>query len=289
MRACIDPVFFHQNLYRITMETQSRFDNNFSIEGFALENSQDIGAMADEAIDLLIRLIGDKATHSEKPKLEVLENLLSDVFIRDKEEYVGLLKGFANTPLIQSFATNTFIRKFAKKCGVLEPTLVTNPILHVVSEKLILSREKVFTPPHQDVISTKGSVGQTVVWIPLHGIEIDNFGILVNPGSHLLGTLPTAESGFGHTVEKSHLPELAPEVYLEMQKGDVCMFSQYLVHRTHEIGKFRIAISFRLNDLSDEDWRRRKYFVPFGRSTDDGKYVDQRENSPTNTSSYFLS
>jgi hypothetical protein len=282
-------VFLYQYLYRMTVEKSGRFNNNFPSQGFALESTQDVGNMADEAIDLLLKLTGDKTINSEKPKLEVLENLLTAVFERDKEEYVGLLKGFANTPLIQSFATATCIREFAKKCGVFEPTLVTSPILHVVSEKLIINRDKVFTPPHQDVISTKGSVGQIVVWIPLHRIDSDNFGIRVNPGSHLLGTLPTAESSFGHTVDQNYLPELGPEVYLNMQKGDVCMFSQYLVHRTHEIGKFRIAISFRLNDLSDEDWRNRKYYVPFGRSTDDVKYVDERENSPTDSSSYFLS
>jgi hypothetical protein len=273
------------------MDKLHKLSSKFFSDGFAVEHSIEFEELVDKAIDLLLDVTSYHSNNSNNSnnsnKLELLENSLAEVFERDAEEYVGLLKGFANTPLVQSFATSKFVCDFVKRCGVYEPALVTNPILHVVSKRLIINREKVFTPSHQDVISTKGSVGQVVVWIPLHAIESDNYGILVNPKSHLLGILPVSYSGFGHTVMDNQLSALSPETYVEMNKGDVCMFSQYLVHRTHDVGKFRIAVSFRLNDLSDPDWRRRKFYVPFGRSVDDLDYPDKRDKPPSDPKAFF--
>jgi ectoine hydroxylase-related dioxygenase (phytanoyl-CoA dioxygenase family) len=172
------------------------------------------------------------------------------------------------------------------KCGIVNPTLVTPPILHVVARDLVSNEAKVFTPPHQDVISTKGSVGQLVIWIPLHDIEENNFGINAISGSHKLGALDIDASEFGHMVKPALIDGMSSS-YITLKKGDSIIFSQYLVHHTHTIGKFRMALSFRFNDISDSQWKKRKYYVPFERVPIKDEFDDSRDQAPVNVTDYF--
>ena len=164
--------------------------------------------------------------------------------------------------------------------------MVTPPILHVVKEELILNRDKVFTPAHQDVISTKGSVGQVVFWIPLHKIDVTNYGIEAWTGSHLRGQLDTDQSVFGHTVASSLVPTYPPN-YLSMESGEAVVFSQYLIHKTAISGSFRLAVSFRFNDALDPDWVKRKYFCAFDRVPNTAHYDDARDKAPKTSFEYF--
>ncbi len=204
----------------------------------------------------------------------------------DVDTYTGFLKAFINTPLVQSISNSTELLKYVEKCGVKRASLVTPPILHVVSNSLLINREKVFTPPHQDVVSTKGSIGQLVIWIPLHNVEQDNFGITAFSGTHKMGTLPTDYSPFGHTVKPEYYEGLDSK-YLNLDMGELVIFSQYLIHKTHPVGKFRMALSFRFNDMLDEEWRKRKYFVPFERLPVTSKYEDDRDQAPKDVKDFF--
>lgn len=205
---------------------------------------------------------------------------------QSQDKYFGFLKAFANSPKVQSIPSNLELQSALESCGIQKPSLVTPPLLHVVAEDLIVDSEKVFTPPHQDVVSTKGAIGQAVVWIPLHDVSTDSYGITVIPGSHKLGVLETDFSRFGHTVKQVQIRGL-PQQYVEAKFGEAVIFSQYLVHHTHTKGKFRMAISFRLNDMNDMNWMERNYFVPFKRVGDDSVFEDNRHIPPQNSSQYF--
>ena len=142
---------------------------------------------------------------------------------QNRDNYLGFLKAFANSPIVQSIPSNNSLLSSLELCGVKVPSLVTPPLLHVVAEDLIINSEKVFTPPHQDVVSTKGAVGQVVVWIPLHDIGTESYGIGVIPGSHKLGVLETEDSGFGHTVKSCLISDLSKE-YIESNSDQPCYF-----------------------------------------------------------------
>jgi len=254
-------------------------------DGFVITKVDGCEELADRCLEKL-QLYASKGAHPKFSGLASLGDMLVNTFRRDKDEYTGLLKAFANSPLVQSFACLPGIVSLAKSLGVREPTLVTPPILHVVKSDLILNREKVFTPAHQDVVSTKGSVGQIVFWIPLHSIERENYGIEAWPGSHLNGQLDVDHSEFGHTVAADKVPKLNPE-YLTLAKGEVVAFSQYLIHRTFTNGTFRLAVSFRFNDALDSDWSTRKYFCAFDRVPNTIQYPDSRQVAPKNSQDYF--
>ena len=257
-------------------------NKEFIDSGYKVENSPLISQANTQSISALCQLL---QVPSES-NLSAIEKALINLFSKNHERYTGLLKAFANTPEIIQYATNSAVLDLVRECGVNMPSLVTPPILHVVSEKLILNRAKVFTPPHQDVVSTKGSVGQVVVWIPLHEIKLNNYGICAWGGSHKKGQLETTYSEFGHTVAPSLVPLHEP-TYISMNEGDICVFSQYLIHETCTTGNFRMAVSFRFNDATDTSWSERNYFVPFTRAEDKKVYEDSRQIPPQTVSHYF--
>jgi hypothetical protein len=253
----------------------------YSENGFAVGNSPTVANLIKKAVNLLAELLG-----SDSDLVSIHKQLV--ILFENQATYVGFLKSFANTPEILSFASDPDVIALAQKCGVQIPSLATPPILHVVSNSLLINRDKVFTPMHQDVISTRGTIGQTVIWIPLHSVAKDNFGIRVLPGTHRLGALGTDFSEFGHTVKKQLIPNV-PELEVELGLGDIVSFSQYLIHKTHTVGNFRMAVSFRFNDMADNGWKNRHYFAPFTRGYDSNKYEDGREIAPVNVESYFSS
>lgn len=257
-------------------------NKDFLTKGFGLFNSQSVLERNKKNLANLCTLLGING----EIDFATIESGLAEIFRENPEKYTGLLKAFSNTPDFISYAIDNQVLGFVRDCGIAFPTLVTPPILHVVSDKLIINKNKVFTPPHQDVVSTKGSVGQVVVWIPLHEIIPNNFGIQAWPGTHLNGQLPSEYSDFGHTVKSDLIPNEQPK-YISMQNGDICIFSQYLIHETYKYGKFRMAASFRFNDALDNNWAERKYFVPFGRNEDKSEYEDSRHLAPTDVHDYF--
>jgi ectoine hydroxylase-related dioxygenase (phytanoyl-CoA dioxygenase family) len=256
---------------------------SYSENGFKIINSSRILEKINEINALFCDLLDIQ--YSKDNFAEDAHVSLSKLF-KDQETYFGFLKAFTNLPAVQEICAVPDLLKAVKDCGVDTPTLVTPPILHVVAKDLIVNEAKVFTPPHQDVVSTKGSVGQVVVWIPLHDVKQDNFGISAITKSHKMGTLDINPSDFGHTV-KSELIEGMKFDYLELTKGESVIFSQYLVHHTHTVGTFRMALSFRFNDMKDSEWKKRKYFVPFERKAISATFEDGRDKAPNNPNNFL--
>jgi hypothetical protein len=254
------------------------FENGYSVSNLSTLKSKliEVNSLLAELLDL---------DSSQRDFFERVHEELVKKF-QNRDLYFGFLKAFTNSPIVQSVSADPELLDFVKNCGIRQASLVTPPILHVVAKDLIVDASKVFTPPHQDVVSTKGSVGQVVVWIPLHDVEFDNFGISAIPGSHKMGLLETQHSGFGHTVKSDLISDLSSE-YLTLEFGDAVVFSQYLVHHTHTIGEFRMALSFRFNDMTDADWIDRSYFVSFERVPITTKFEDNREQPPSDNSHYF--
>jgi hypothetical protein len=252
-------------------------------DGYTVKQLPSVAVKLKEINSLLGNLLG--VDSESKELLDEVHSRLVEKFA-NRDNYFGFLKAFTNSPIVQSISADQELISLVKECGVKNPSLVTPPILHVVAKDLIIDESKVFTPPHQDVISTKGSIGQVVVWIPLHDVPVDGYGISAIPGSHKLGKLKTDSAGFGHTVKPS-LIEGLPSKYLELSFGDTVIFSQYLVHHTHTIGNFRMALSFRFNDISDTDWAKRNYFVSFERVPVTSQFEDLRHEAPTVSIDYF--
>jgi phytanoyl-CoA hydroxylase len=251
----------------------TRSDND---TGYTIANSPRLMDAANEILWGLSRSLG-LMDYSQSPQLSnKLLAALQQTYESDRDQYFGLLRAVALMPSSLALPHTSEIIEAAISLGIEVPALVTPPILHIVAPSLMATQEKVITPWHQDMWSTRGSSNQVVVWIPLHDVDQDNYPLEVLPQSHLAGLRPTHTTEFGLAVEATKEEEIASKA-VELKKGECCVFSSYLVHRTSQIGVFRMAVSFRLNDLLSHEWAHRKFFNPFTRHIDSTDYRDGRQ------------
>jgi phytanoyl-CoA hydroxylase len=142
--------------------------------------------------------------------------------------------------------------------GISEPSLATRPVLFFNHRNL--AKESVYykTPPHQDWNSIKGSLDCIVMWIPLVDVPTELGPLKIVPKSHLNFSLQSGVIGGFGTVNKYKEKDY---IDIPMNKGDVLLFSSFLVHQSGDIlsNKIRWSCNFRYNNLQDEDFIKRNY------------------------------
>ena len=104
----------------------------------------------------------------------------------------------------------------------------------------------------------QGSLNSVVVWIPLHDIDRSLGALEVVPESHRLGLLTT------EVVERfGKVDQFADTDFqsIEVEQGDLLVFSSFLVHRsgTNSTDSIRWSCHFRYNDLADATFIERGY------------------------------
>ena len=148
--------------------------------------------------------------------------------------------------------------------GLTSPVISTRPVLYFNHRKL--SKQKIYykVDGHQDWRSMQGSLNSVVIWLPLVDINKELGALEILPGSHLQGLRTDhIDNGFGMVVlsenEKSKL------MSVEVQKGDVLLFSSFLIHQSGEniTNSPRWSCHFRYNDLDESSFITRKYSHPY--------------------------
>jgi phytanoyl-CoA hydroxylase len=148
--------------------------------------------------------------------------------------------------------------------GLTSPVISTRPVLYFNHRKL--SKQKIYykVDAHQDWRSMQGSLNSVVIWLPLVDINKELGALEILPGSHLQGLRTDhIDNGFGMVVlsenEKSKL------MSVEVQKGDVLLFSSFLIHQSGEniTNSPRWSCHFRYNDLDESSFITRKYSHPY--------------------------
>lgn len=142
-----------------------------------------------------------------------------------------------------------------------ESQINTKPVLFFHNKNLA-SREVYYkVPAHQDYASTQGSLNSVVVWAPLAPISEDMGRLEVLPGSHLTGAQWTdIHDNFGMC------PQDGDFVPLDLEVGDMVLFSTLLVHRSGNNttdSRIRWSVNFRYSDLADQYWIDNDYFCPY--------------------------
>lgn len=145
--------------------------------------------------------------------------------------------------------------------GIEVPTLERMPVTHFLGP-LALSdakerslESKLITPPHQDIVVTVGSSRQIVLFLVPYCSSMASLRIW--PGSHRHGLLPWKEDPFGHRVVDTD--SLGLPVDIAIRPGEILVFSNKVVHSTIDTGNLRLAVSWRIDDLSDPEWKRNGY------------------------------
>jgi ectoine hydroxylase-related dioxygenase (phytanoyl-CoA dioxygenase family) len=148
--------------------------------------------------------------------------------------------------------------------GLEVPVISTRPVIFFMADALKIPGGYHKTPPHQDWRSIQGSLDGMVAWVPFSSVDARHYPLEVLAGSHRLGLLPSIDDAFGNRVDEAALPSRAFTT-LEVERGDVVLFSGFLVHRTGETGGAvaRFAASFRFNNVAEPHFAERGYPNPY--------------------------
>lgn len=149
------------------------------------------------------------------------------------------------------------------------PTIVTEPLLHISSDKLIIPNGYAGFETHQDWPSIQGSLDCVVVWAPLVDVSSINFPLQVIPGSHKKGLYK------GEITD--NLLRIDPKEYnyqkhtsIEVKAGDVVVMSSWTLHQTgmQNSTGFRIACSTRYDNSAEKTFIDRGYPCAYHRSVE---------------------
>ena len=110
----------------------------------------------------------------------------------------------------------------------------------------------------------QGSLNSIVIWLPLVDINKDLGALEIIPGSHLQGLRTDhIDNGFGMVSLSTN--EIAQLKSIEVNVGDVLLFSSFLIHQSGNniTDNPRWSCHFRYNDLDDPTFRARRFAHPY--------------------------
>jgi phytanoyl-CoA hydroxylase len=187
-----------------------------------------------------------------------LEQALFRFFREDVGRFANCGKQIQHLVSLHRLSLDARILDLLQGLGLAFPNISTRPVLFFNS-RLLATKEvywRVFA--HQDWRSMQGSLNSVVVWIPLHDIDRNLGALEVVPESHRLGLL-TAEvvERFGKVDQFGD----ADFQTVEVEQGDLLVFSSFLVHRsgTNSTDSIRWSCHFRYNDLAEPTFIDRGY------------------------------
>jgi ectoine hydroxylase-related dioxygenase (phytanoyl-CoA dioxygenase family) len=197
-------------------------------------------------------------------------NLYSDMqelLETDTNAYLGAARRASKLLSLHNYMTNAKLAAVTKDLGIELPSLATEQIVHINSDKLVIPGGYYGFASHQDWTSMQGSIDSMVVWAPLVKITEENFPLQVIPGSHKLGLL--------EADIVSNLVEVKKELYNEddyisaiVNPGDVAFMSSWTIHRTgiKDCKGLRIACSTRFENAAEKTFVERGYPSAYSRN-----------------------
>jgi len=189
---------------------------------------------------------------------------LGELFRKSMKSYIGAARLTQYLPSLHRLGADGAIIDLVRSLGVERPVISTRPVVHIVSDALVVPNGYHRTPAHQDWRSVQGSLDGLIVWLPFVAVEPGRNTLEVVPGSHRKGLMPTIPHAFGTEVEPGLFAD-SDFVPLTAMPGDVVVMSMFLVHRTGRAVDpgVRWAASFRYNNLDERTFIERDFPNPY--------------------------
>ena len=183
----------------------------------------------------------------------------------DQRLYLSTLKIFGTLRSLYSTFLSPAIVQTCKELGVVLPFLHTQPIFHLLSQKLKITGGYFGFDAHQDWSGLQTSLNSLVVWLPFHTINSSCFPLEIIPGSHVQGLCPGREVNNDYKIDEQYLAA-NPFERVNIAEGDAVIMSPFLVHRTglSETDRLRIAASWKFEDALEPTFIARN--LPFAQS-----------------------
>jgi phytanoyl-CoA hydroxylase len=214
--------------------------------------------------------------------------LLLDLFARDRASYIAAARQAQYLASVHRVGLADAILSLLADIGVEVPSQSTRPSILFMADGLRIEGGYHKTPTHQDWRSVQGSLDCVTLWLPMYDVGLDDYPLEVAPGSHRLGLLPSTDDPFGHRIVESHVPDEHAFRPLTLGRGDLLVFSGFLVHRTGARGGdlVRVALNYRFNNAAERTYIERNYPIPYVYRPDMRLL---QENSPTaaDVAAYF--
>jgi phytanoyl-CoA hydroxylase len=247
------------------MDVEAYRRDGFGIDAGAIPVEQ-LDALAVDLYGVFARaaaLVGVSA--SETVTHETMSRLLGDFFARDRTAYLAAARQTQYLISVHRLGLSPPIAALLEQIGIAIPTQSTRPVIHFMADGLRFESGYHKSPAHQDWRSVQGSLDGLTLWLPLYDVGLKDFPLEVVPRSHRQGLLDSADDVFGHRVADAQIPPDGAFQPVPMHRGDVAVFSGFLVHRTGAEGedRVRIAFSYRFNNALEPSYVQRRYPNPY--------------------------
>lgn len=202
--------------------------------------------------------------HSKADDIETLEQNIAALFAANFDAFLGCNRQCQQLFSLYSMFINAANQTLVKSLGLEMPTVCVKPILYINSPRISEHEFHYKTPAHQDWRSMQGSHNSIVQWLPLVNMYESLGALEILPKSHLKGMLKTEEHPWYRQIAPQQLEgQTFQDVILN--KGDLLVFSAYLVHQSGDIttNRFRWSCHFRMNDVGESAFIDRNYPHPY--------------------------
>jgi hypothetical protein len=138
-----------------------------------------------------------------------------------------------------------------KEIGLEVPAMCTRPVLFFNHPDLAQKEHFYKTPLHQDWVSMLSSEDSLVVWLPLIDLEMEHGPVIFYPKTHKSGALTNKiVNGFAQIDFNREEHE---QIQMPMKRGDIAIFSTFLVHESGQIknNEIRWSCHFRYTNMKD--------------------------------------
>lgn len=250
---------------------RSAIRESYRLDGFVVVPGLFTQAELDVVAGDICRIFSRRAqvVGSAMPKgndRAAFSQLLLNLFARDRTSYIAAARQTQYLASVHRLGLSDPILSLLADIGVEVPSQSTRPSILFMADGLRIEGGYHKFPTHQDWRSTQGSLDCVTLWLPMYDVGLDDYPLEVVPGSHRLGLLPsTTDDPFGHRIVDSQLPDERAFRPLTLRRGDLLVFSGFLVHRTGARGGdlVRVVLNYRFNNAAERTYMERNYPIPY--------------------------
>jgi ectoine hydroxylase-related dioxygenase (phytanoyl-CoA dioxygenase family) len=204
---------------------------------------------------------------TEGERINSLSQDMKLLLERDVQAYLAAARRSAKLVKLHQYLTHPSILNIVEYLNFEVPTIVSEPVLHISSDELVIPNGYNGFETHQDWPSIQGSLDCIVVWTPLVDINKINFPLQVLPGSHLNGLYAGKISENLFEID-SKLYDAGDYISIEASAGDVVIMSSWTLHRTgiEQSKGFRISCSTRYDNSGEPTFIERNFPCAYQRT-----------------------
>jgi len=196
--------------------------------------------------------LGNKTANCED-----LQFIISRIARQNKSIFLRLMRGFSFSESFHRLLSDPLLDSIFNDFKIKLPAVCSKIVLHV-SGPYVTEHEvgHISVPPHQDLSQTKGSDNSLVIWTPLLGTDQAD-GALWLGKNDSNSILEHRE----HQVTNEIIDfEISDFSHQRVLVGDALVFDQKHPHFSITPAAPRLAVSLRIDDLSDPKWRERDFY-----------------------------